>query len=104
MEILAGHEGKNHMYLLVSAPPHLSASKLVQYIKDIKGNTSRKLQMEYKGLNKKFLGRHLWARRYFVASSGNLTDEIIQEYIKNRDLEERKKSDNFEVSQFRLLQ
>ncbi len=36
---------------------------------------------------------------YFVASSGNVTDEIIQEYIKNQDIEERKKSDNFEVGQ-----
>ena len=55
--------------------------------------------MEYKELNKEFWGRHLWARGYFVASSGNVTDEVIQEYIKNQDLEERKKSDNFEVGQ-----
>lgn len=96
VEILAGHVGKDYIHLLVSAPPHLSVSKLVQYIKR---NTSRKLQMEYKELNKEFWGRHLWARGYFVASSGNVTDEIIQEYIKNQDLEERKKSDNFEVSQ-----
>jgi len=45
VEILAGYVGSNHIHLLVSVPPHLSASKLVQYIK---GNTSRKLQMEYK--------------------------------------------------------
>ena len=45
VEILAGHVGSDHIHLLVSVPPHLSASKLVQYIK---GNTSRKLQMEYK--------------------------------------------------------
>ena len=51
VEILAGHVGNDHIHLLVSVPPHLSASKLVQYIK---GNTSRKLQMEYKELNKQF--------------------------------------------------
>lgn len=44
VEILAGHVGSDHIHLLVSVPSHLSASKLVQYIK---GNTSRKLQMEY---------------------------------------------------------
>ncbi|NBI17742.1 hypothetical protein D1841_07545 [Neglecta sp. X4] len=33
VEIIAGHVGKNHIHLLVSVPPHLSASKLVQYIK-----------------------------------------------------------------------
>jgi len=96
VQILAGHVGKDHIHLLVSVPPYLSASKLVQYIK---GNTSRKLQMEYKELNKQFRGRHLWARGYFVASSGNVTDEVIQEYIQNQDLEERVKNDNFDIGQ-----
>ena len=67
VEILAGHVGSDHIHLLVSVPPHLSASKLAQYIK---GATSRKLQMEYKELNKQFWGQHLWAGGYFVASNG----------------------------------
>ena len=29
VEILAGHVGSDHIHLLVSVPPHLSASKLV---------------------------------------------------------------------------
>ena len=94
VEILAGHVGSDHIHLLVSVPPHLSASKLVQYIK---GNTSRKLQMEYKELNKQFLGQHLWARGYFVASSGNVTDEIIKAYIQNQDLQEKNTPDNFDI-------
>ncbi len=53
--------------------------------------------MEYRELNKQFWERHLWARGYFVASSGNVTDKIIQRYIKNQDLEERVKSDNFDI-------
>ena len=93
-EILAGHVGSDHIHLLVSVPPHLSASKLVQYLK---GNTPRKLQMEYKGSNKQFWGRHIWARGYFVASSGNVTDDVIKEYIKNQDLQEKSNSDNFEI-------
>ena len=92
--ILAGHVGADHIHILVSVPPHLSASKLVQYIK---GNTSRKLQMEYKELNRQFWGQYLWARGYFVASSGNVTDEVIKEYIQNQDLQEKSKSDNFEI-------
>lgn len=94
VEILASHVGSDHIHLLVSVPPRLSASKLVQYIK---GHTSQKLQMEYKELNKQFWGQHLWARGYFVASSGNVTDEIIREYIKSQDLQEKTNSDNFEI-------
>ena len=93
-EILAGHVGSDHIHLLVSVPPHLSASKLVQYLK---GNTPRKLQMEYKGSNKQFWGRHIWARGYFVASSGNVTDDVIKEYNKNQELQEKSNSDNFEI-------
>ena len=94
VEILAGHVGSDHIHLLVSVPPHLSASKLVQYIK---GNTSRKLQMEYKELNKQFWVQHLWARGYFVASSGNVTDAIIKAYIQNQDLQEKNTPDNLDI-------
>ncbi len=97
VEILAGHVGSDHIHLLVSVPPHLSVSKLVQYLME---NSSRRLQIEYKEMNKQFWGQHLWARGYFVASSGNVTDEIIREYIKNQDMEEKTKSDNFDTGQF----
>lgn len=42
---------------------------------------------------------HLSARGYFLASSGNVTDGIIREYIKNEDMEEKMKSDNFDIGQ-----
>ena len=95
VDILSGHVSKDHIHLLVSAPPHLSVSKLVQYLK---GNTSHKLQMEYKELNKQYWGRHLWGRGYFAASSGNVTDEVIMEYIRTQEIEEQKNSDNFTVT------
>ena len=95
VEILAGHVSAEHVHLLVSVPPHLSVSKLVQYIK---GYTSRKLLMEYKELNKQYWGQHLWARGYFAASTGNITDEIIKQYIENQDLEENQRTDNFTIT------
>ena len=55
--------------------------------------------MEYKELNKQFQGQYLWAGGYFAASSGNATNEIIREYIKNQDMEEKTKSDNFDIGQ-----
>jgi len=65
---------------------------------EILADTSRKLQMEYKEPDKQFWGQHLWARG-LSDSSGNVTDEIIQEYIHNQDIEERTKSDNFDIGQ-----
>src|SRR4030043_2106594 len=78
VEIVKGHVSKDHLHILISVPPHLSVSKLVQ---GLKGKTSRKLLSEYKRLASQFWGRHLWARGYFVASSGTITDEVIAQYI-----------------------
>ena len=77
VEIIRGHISHDHVHLFVSVPPHLSVSKLVQHLK---GKTSCKMMLEYKSLNRQFWGRHIWARGYFAASSGNVTDEVI---IKN---------------------
>ena len=93
VEIIKGHVSKDHVHLFVSVPPYMALSKLVQYLK---GKSSYKLLMENKGLSKEFWGRHLWARGYFVATSGNITDEVILEYIKNQD--ENKSDEDFTVS------
>jgi Transposase and inactivated derivatives len=82
VEIIKGHLSSDHIHLFVSVPPHISLSKLVQYIK---GKSSYKLLQENKLLSKQFWGRHLWGRGYFVATSGNVTDEIIMEYIKSQE-------------------
>ena len=79
IEILQGHVSRDHVHVLVSAPPSMSASKIMQYVK---GKSSRKLMMEFRHLNRQFWGRHMWARGYFVATSGNVTDEVIAEYIR----------------------
>ncbi len=95
VEILQGHISKEHVHLFVSAPPHLSPSKLMQYIK---GKTSRKLMMEFGHIQKAFWGRHLWARGYFVATSGNVTDEVILEYIRLQESgEPRDGGENFRI-------
>jgi putative transposase len=84
VEVIKGHISKEHVHVFVSVPPHISVSQLVQ---SLKGKSSRKLLMEYKGLNRAFWGRHLWARGYFVASSGNVTDEVIAKYIEEQGKE-----------------
>ena len=95
VHILAGNVRLDHVHLLVSIPPKLSVSKLMQRLK---GVSSRRLLQSNKKLQKAFWGKHLWARGYFAVSSGNVTDEVIAEYIKNQDeIERRGKNDNFTV-------
>jgi len=84
VEIMKGNISRDHVHIFVSVPPHISVSHLVQ---SIKGKTSRKLLMEFKTLSRAFWGRHIWARGYFVASSGNVTDEVIMKYIEQQNIE-----------------
>tara|TARA_R110002072_G_scaffold289831_5_gene457145 strand:- start:2788 stop:3231 length:444 start_codon:yes stop_codon:yes gene_type:complete len=96
VEILQGAVARDHVHVLLSCPPNLLPSKIMQYIK---GKTSRKLMMEFRHLQKQYWGRHLWARGYFVASSGNVTDEAIMEYIRQQDgTEPADGGDNFQIT------
>ena len=63
----------------------------------IKGKTSYKMLSESEKFRKIFWGRHLWARGYFVASSGNVTDEIIAQYIEDQDKIENARDDDFKI-------
>ena len=76
-----GHIATDHLHLLVSVPPHVSVSDLMQRLK---GRSSRLMLQEFGELRRQFWGKHLWARGYFAASSGNVTDEIIKQYIESQ--------------------
>jgi putative transposase len=76
-----GHVARDHVHLLVSVPPDLAVSELVQRLK---GRSSRLMMQEFGELKRAYWGRHLWARGYFVASTGNVTDAIIAEYIEKQ--------------------
>jgi len=53
-------------------------SRLVQWLK---GKTAHKIMQEFAHIKKHFWGQHMWARGYFCCSTGNVTDEVIAEYI-----------------------
>ena len=92
IEIIKGHVSKDHVHIMVSVPPYVSVSDVM---KRIKGKTSRKLLSENRILARKFWGRHLWARGYFAASSGNVTDDVIIQYIESQSIQERDQDDDF---------
>ena len=94
VQIIRGHVSKDHVHIFISAPPQLSVSKLAQFLK---GKTSRKLLQESASLRKQFWGQHLWGRGYFVVSSGNITDELIMDYIQSQDEDADKRGDEFTI-------
>jgi putative transposase len=91
-----GHIAVDHVHLLLSVPPNIAVSDLVQRLK---GRSSRKMLDEFGELRRQFWGQHLWARGYFVASSGNVTDEIIAQYIEMQNEKPQNDNEDFQVGE-----
>ena len=78
IEILKGVVSKDHVHLHLSYPPKLSISDI---LKRLKGRSAKMLLSEYSELKKRYWGGHLWGIGYGAWSTGNITDEMIQEYL-----------------------
>jgi len=53
-----------------------------EIMRRIKGNTAGRLFEEFPHLKKKYWGRHFWARGYFCATVGQMTEEMIKNVFK----------------------
>ena len=80
VKILKGVVSKDHVHLLVSAPPTIAPSELMRRIK---GRASSKLFEEYPKLKKRYWGRHFWARGYFCVTAGQVTEEMEKAYLEH---------------------
>ena len=92
IEILKGVVSNDHVHMHIEYPPKLSVSMI---LKQLKGRSSRLLQKEFPQLKKRYWGRHLWATGYGAWSTGNITDEMLQEYLEHHRKLSDKSQDNF---------
>jgi len=83
---------KDHIHLLVSAPPTMAPSEIMRRIK---GRSSALLFEEFPHIKKRYWGRHFWARGYLCVTSGELTEEMIKEYLSHHF--EKDPNDGFEL-------
>ena len=92
IDILRGVVSKDHVHILVSAPPTLAPSEIMRRIK---GRTSSKIFEEFPKIKKRYWGQHFWARGFFCVTAGELTKEMIQEYLSHHF--EKQENSPFEV-------
>ena len=78
VHIVQGVLGQDQVHMFFWIPPKLALSNVIQHIK---GRLSRRIQMEFPELRKRYWGRRFWARGYFSTTSGNVTDDIITQYL-----------------------
>jgi len=66
--------------MLVEIPPHQPVS---DFVRRVKGRSSHRVQMEFPDLRKRYWGR--CARGYFSTTSGNITDDVILQYLREHE-------------------
>ena len=96
VKILKGAVSKDHVHMLIEYRPSIKISDLV---KRIKGRTSRMLQQEYPELKKRYWGKHFWAIGYGVWSTGNITEELVKEYLEHHKQQSNNDRNNFIIEE-----
>ena len=82
VDIVEQECGKDHIHVLFRAKPTLDITK---FINILKGHSSRKIRDKYKDfLEEKLYGDNFWSPSYFLATSGNVTLDILKEYVENQ--------------------
>lgn len=71
----------DHIHVFISAPPKISITQIVKYLKGISGN---KLLSEFPMLRKQLWNGNLWNGSYFVESIGSTSEESIKRYIERQ--------------------
>jgi putative transposase len=76
--IVKGVVSADHIHMHILYPPKLSVSTIAQ---KLKGRSAKKLLEEYPQLKKRYYGGHLWGIGYGAWSTGNITDEMVNQYL-----------------------
>ena len=86
VEIVEGAVCVDHVHLCVCIPPKMSVSSFMGYLK---GKSTLMIYDKHPELQSKW-SKAFWARGYYIATVGNLTEEAIKKYIQEQSEESRK--------------
>ncbi len=82
VQIIEQECGDDHLHILFRAKPTLEITK---FINILKGHTSREIRKTHKDfLKDKLWGDAFWSPSYFLATTGNVTIDILKAYVENQ--------------------
>lgn len=73
---------RDHVHCFVSAPPKLSITDIVKYLKGI---TGRKLFEAYPEIREQLWKGQLWNHSYYVETIGCISEDNIRKYIEHQN-------------------
>lgn len=72
--------GNNHIHILFTTEP---TTNLTKFINSLKGVTSRRIRKEYPEV-KRTLEEAFWQPGYFLATTGQVSIDVLMEYVENQ--------------------
>ena len=85
VEVLELNIRPDHVHLVASVPPKYAISEFMGYLK---GKMALRLFQQYESLGRRYWGRHLWARGYYVSTIG-LDEDKIRKYVQWQEKQEK---------------
>lgn len=79
--ILEGEIVEDHVHLVVSFPPNKSISSVM---KALKGASAREWFQQFPDTKKELWKGSLWSRSYFVSTVGDVSKEIVMQYVQDQ--------------------
>ena len=76
----------DHVHMMLRIPPKYAVSQVVGFMK---GKSAIHLARVYGERKRNFVGQSFWARGYLVSTVGR-DEQIIREYIRNQEAEDRR--------------
>ena len=82
VEVIEQECGDDHLHILFRAKPTLDITK---FINILKGRSSKMLRNKHKDfLKDKLWGDSFWSPSYFLATTGNVTIDVLKNYVENQ--------------------
>lgn len=72
----------DHIHILFSTRPNVQLSKFVNSLKSV---SSRLLFREFPEIKKQLWGGAFWSPSYFLASTGQVTLDVLKRYVENQN-------------------
>lgn len=95
--LISAETDKDHIHLLISAPPSIEPAKLIRTLKTALSKNAHKLYNDE--ISKYLHGENcpLWSPSYFIATTGSVSMDTVRQYIESQRAEEHKRKYTFRV-------
>jgi putative transposase len=83
--IIEQETDQDHIHILFSSKPTIQISKFINSLKSV---SARMLFREFPEIKEKLWGGSFWSPSYFLATTGQVTLDVLKRYVENQNAKE----------------